>query len=228
MRGARVAGGMTNGPWHDAGVASPVAGWARWPVQTLYSLSGGLTGMGCAHPRGFSQAPTEDEDAQAQQPAQASSGHFASHFQTPGRRGTRDGDSGHLAARPWGPSDDGAGGRDSMWQAEPGSDRGAEEAEPPGQVAGMSFEPGDYMPTMSEPSALLTTADVAALAAAVPLRHRWRRWHMVYSSGCVASLSIGCQPVPKSQCSWTWRCTYLHAHCTYVQLGLQAPAHRQR
>ena len=34
----------------------------------------------------------------------------------------------------------------------------------------------------SEPSALLSDDDCRALASAMPVRHRWRRWHLLYSS----------------------------------------------
>ena len=41
---------------------------------------------------------------------------------------------------------------------------------------------GDYLPSTSEPSGLLEEAHLCALAAAVPLRHRWRRWRLVYAT----------------------------------------------
>lgn len=41
---------------------------------------------------------------------------------------------------------------------------------------------GDYLPSTSEPSSLLEDAHLCALAAAVPLRHRWRRWRLVYAT----------------------------------------------
>ena len=41
---------------------------------------------------------------------------------------------------------------------------------------------GDYLPSTSEPSSLLEDAHLRALAAAVPLRHRWRRWRLVYAT----------------------------------------------
>lgn len=43
--------------------------------------------------------------------------------------------------------------------------------------------PGNFIPELSEPSAILEERHCRALAAAVPIRHRWRRWHMLYSTG---------------------------------------------
>jgi len=41
---------------------------------------------------------------------------------------------------------------------------------------------GDYLPSTSERSTLLEDAHLCALAAAVPLRHRWRRWRLLYAT----------------------------------------------
>lgn len=43
--------------------------------------------------------------------------------------------------------------------------------------------PGKSAVELSEPSALLSDSACRALAAAFPLRHRWRRWVLLYSSG---------------------------------------------
>ena len=50
-------------------------------------------------------------------------------------------------------------------------------------------DPAPLVPThvrtdvhLSEPSALLSDTDCRALASALPVRHRWRRWHLLYSS----------------------------------------------
>jgi len=42
--------------------------------------------------------------------------------------------------------------------------------------------PNQSMPTMSEPSALLTEDDIRSLAAEVPLRHRQAQWRLLYST----------------------------------------------
>ena len=41
---------------------------------------------------------------------------------------------------------------------------------------------GDYMPELSEESGLLGDEDVRALAMAVPIRHRWARWRLLYAT----------------------------------------------
>ena len=41
---------------------------------------------------------------------------------------------------------------------------------------------GNYLPTMSEDSSMLSPLDVSALAGAGPLRHRWRHWRLLYST----------------------------------------------
>lgn len=41
---------------------------------------------------------------------------------------------------------------------------------------------GDYMPELGEESALLSDQDIRALVLALPLRHRWRRWNLMYST----------------------------------------------
>ena len=38
------------------------------------------------------------------------------------------------------------------------------------------------MPELSEESALLSDQDVRALVLALPLRHRWRQWSLMYST----------------------------------------------
>ena len=42
--------------------------------------------------------------------------------------------------------------------------------------------PGNYCPKCSEKSSILRETDLMALAAAVPLRHKWRDWQLLYSS----------------------------------------------
>lgn len=42
--------------------------------------------------------------------------------------------------------------------------------------------PGNYCPKCSEQSSILRQTDLMALAAAVPLRHKWRDWQLLYSS----------------------------------------------
>lgn len=42
---------------------------------------------------------------------------------------------------------------------------------------------GNYTPELSEPSVILDARECSALAAAVPIRHRWRKWHLLYSTG---------------------------------------------
>lgn len=42
--------------------------------------------------------------------------------------------------------------------------------------------PGNYCPKCSEHSSILRQTDLMALAAAVPLRHKWRDWQLLYSS----------------------------------------------
>ena len=41
---------------------------------------------------------------------------------------------------------------------------------------------GDYLPELSEESGLLSEHDVRALAWAVPIRHRWARWRLLYAT----------------------------------------------
>ena len=41
---------------------------------------------------------------------------------------------------------------------------------------------GNYTPKCSEQSGILRNADLTALAAAVPMRHKWRDWSLLYSS----------------------------------------------
>ncbi len=38
------------------------------------------------------------------------------------------------------------------------------------------------MPELDEESAVLSNQDVRALVLALPLRHRWRRWNLLYST----------------------------------------------
>ncbi len=42
--------------------------------------------------------------------------------------------------------------------------------------------PGNYCPKCSQQSSILRETDLMALAAAVPLRHKWRDWQLLYSS----------------------------------------------
>ena len=42
--------------------------------------------------------------------------------------------------------------------------------------------PGNYCPKCKEQSSILREVDLMALAAAVPLRHKWRDWQLLYSS----------------------------------------------
>ena len=58
----------------------------------------------------------------------------------------------------------------------------AEAEELPAVVPPTPMAPGKYTPELSEPSVLLTERHCCALAAAVPVRHRWRRWHLLYST----------------------------------------------
>ncbi len=53
--------------------------------------------------------------------------------------------------------------------------------QPARQCAGVGAA-GDYLPSTSERSTLLEDAHLCALAAAVPLRHRWRRWRLLYAT----------------------------------------------
>ena len=41
---------------------------------------------------------------------------------------------------------------------------------------------GNYLPTMSEKSSMLSDDNVRALATVVPFRHRWRHWRLLYST----------------------------------------------
>lgn len=41
---------------------------------------------------------------------------------------------------------------------------------------------GNYTPKCSEQSGILRNADLTALAAAVPMRHKWQDWSLLYSS----------------------------------------------
>lgn len=42
--------------------------------------------------------------------------------------------------------------------------------------------PGNYCPKLNEQSSILRQTDLMALAAAVPLRHKWRDWQLLYST----------------------------------------------
>ncbi len=53
----------------------------------------------------------------------------------------------------------------------------------PDSVKPTPMPAGDYTPELSEPSAILDARECSALAAAVPIRHRWRKWHLLYSTG---------------------------------------------
>lgn len=56
--------------------------------------------------------------------------------------------------------------------------------EPPSLIVPpQPFPLGDYMPDLTEESSILRQEDVLALASTVPVRHRWRRWRLVYSTG---------------------------------------------
>ena len=50
--------------------------------------------------------------------------------------------------------------------------------------------PGNYCPKCSEQSSILRQTDLMALAAAVPLRHKWRDWQLLYSSSRYAAIYI--------------------------------------
>jgi len=67
---------------------------------------------------------------------------------------------------------------------------GAGDAEPsgaleelPDNVKPTPMPAGNYTPELSEPSVILDARECSALAAAVPIRHRWRKWHLLYSTG---------------------------------------------
>lgn len=65
----------------------------------------------------------------------------------------------------------------------PEKEKKEEEEPPPLIVPPQPFPSGDYMPDLTEESSILRQEDVLALAATVPVRHRWRRWRLVYSTG---------------------------------------------
>lgn len=44
------------------------------------------------------------------------------------------------------------------------------------------LQQGNFLPQLSEPSTLLDDRQCNALAAAVPIRHRWRQWTLAYST----------------------------------------------
>lgn len=50
--------------------------------------------------------------------------------------------------------------------------------------------PGNYCPKCSERSSILRDTDLMALAAAVPLRHKWRDWQLLYSSSRYTQLLL--------------------------------------
>ena len=61
--------------------------------------------------------------------------------------------------------------------------------------------PGNYCPKCSEQSSILRETDLMALAAAVPLRHKWRDWQLLYSSSryiqpLLLDTCGGCQCTP--------------------------------
>ena len=60
----------------------------------------------------------------------------------------------------------------------------ADEEEIPALVDPAPLEPSHVRTHvhLSEPSSLLSDTDCKALASALPVRHRWRRWHLLYSS----------------------------------------------
>jgi hypothetical protein len=53
----------------------------------------------------------------------------------------------------------------------------------PDRVKATPMPAGNYTPELSEPSIILDDRECSALAAAVPIRHRWRKWHLLYSTG---------------------------------------------
>lgn len=64
---------------------------------------------------------------------------------------------------------------------------GEEEAEPdvgplPDVTEAVPLQTGSHTPELSEPSTLLDERQCNALAQAVPIRHRWRRWILAYST----------------------------------------------
>ncbi|CAL5224680.1 g7404 [Coccomyxa viridis] len=73
----------------------------------------------------------------------------------------------------------------SSWTAQEGSDVSCstvQEEEIPSTLEPTPLVPGNYLPTMSEESSMLSDDDVRALAMAVPFRHRWRHWRLLYST----------------------------------------------
>lgn len=60
---------------------------------------------------------------------------------------------------------------------------GEQEEDVPQLVEPTALLPGAHAVQLSEPSALLSDSACRALAAAFPIRHRWRQWVLLYSSG---------------------------------------------
>ena len=63
------------------------------------------------------------------------------------------------------------------------STREVEDDEVPQLVESTPLMPGVHPVQLSEPSSLLSDSACRALAAAFPIRHRWRQWVLLYSSG---------------------------------------------
>eukprot|EP00884_Botryococcus_braunii_P016005 jgi/Botrbrau1/3088/Bobra.0070s0074.1 len=63
------------------------------------------------------------------------------------------------------------------------SEKKEDEDPPPLLVPPQPFPVGNYMPDLAEESCVLRQEDFSALAATVPVRHRWRRWRLLYSTG---------------------------------------------
>ena len=59
---------------------------------------------------------------------------------------------------------------------------GSQEVELGSTTAAVPLDPGQHLPKLSEQSDLLTATDIMALTAAVPMRHKWRDWQLLYST----------------------------------------------
>ena len=70
---------------------------------------------------------------------------------------------------------------DRTSEASPSRPEGEEHV--PSVVEPTPLLPGTHIVQLSEPSAMLSDSACRALAAAFPLRHRWRQWVLLYSSG---------------------------------------------
>ena len=59
---------------------------------------------------------------------------------------------------------------------------GSQEVELGSTTAAVPLDPGQHLPRLSEQSDLLTPPDIMALTAAVPMRHKWHDWQLLYST----------------------------------------------